>query len=98
VDSHAIVVGASIAGLLAARVLSEHFERVTVLEKDWLPGPDEARGAGASLAGTAATSAGAAADIDSSGVSGSARSTQGGASNAPSTTEEASMNTQAPSA
>lgn len=42
-DSRAIVVGASIAGLLAARVLSEHFERVTVLEKDALPGPDEAR-------------------------------------------------------
>ena len=42
-ESRSIVVGASIAGLLAARVLSEHFERVTVLEKDALPGPDEAR-------------------------------------------------------
>jgi len=34
---HAIVIGASMAGLLAARVLSEHFERVTVLERDQLP-------------------------------------------------------------
>jgi flavin-dependent dehydrogenase len=34
---HAIVVGASIAGLLAARVLADHFERVTVVERDQLP-------------------------------------------------------------
>lgn len=40
---HAVVIGASVAGLLAARVLSEHFERVTVIEKDTLPGPDSAR-------------------------------------------------------
>jgi len=40
---HAVVIGASIAGLLAARVLSAHFDRVTVLEKDALPGPDAAR-------------------------------------------------------
>ena len=31
---HAVVAGASMAGLLAARVLSEHFGRVTVLERD----------------------------------------------------------------
>lgn len=31
---HAIVLGGSIAGLLAARVLSERFERVTIVEKD----------------------------------------------------------------
>ncbi len=31
---HAVVIGASIAGLLAARVLSEHFARVTLLERD----------------------------------------------------------------
>jgi 2-polyprenyl-6-methoxyphenol hydroxylase-like FAD-dependent oxidoreductase len=31
---HALVAGASMAGLLAARVLSDHFERVTVLERD----------------------------------------------------------------
>jgi 2-polyprenyl-6-methoxyphenol hydroxylase-like FAD-dependent oxidoreductase len=33
---HAIVLGGSMAGLLAARVLSEHFERVTVIERDIL--------------------------------------------------------------
>ncbi|MDX2161616.1 MAG: 2-polyprenyl-6-methoxyphenol hydroxylase-like oxidoreductase [bacterium] len=37
---HAVVIGASMAGLLAARVLSDHFERVTVIERDTLP--DEA--------------------------------------------------------
>jgi 2-polyprenyl-6-methoxyphenol hydroxylase-like FAD-dependent oxidoreductase len=31
---HAIVIGGSIAGLLAARVLSDHFEKVTILERD----------------------------------------------------------------
>ncbi|HTQ46171.1 MAG TPA: NAD(P)-binding protein [Polyangiaceae bacterium] len=30
----AVVVGAGMGGLLAARVLSEHFDRVTVLERD----------------------------------------------------------------
>lgn len=34
---HAIVIGASIAGLCAARVLSEHFDRVTVYDRDRLP-------------------------------------------------------------
>ena len=34
---HAVVLGASIAGLLAARVLSDHFEHVTVLDRDELP-------------------------------------------------------------
>jgi flavin-dependent dehydrogenase len=32
----AVVMGASLAGLLAARVLSKHFARVTVLDKDIL--------------------------------------------------------------
>jgi 2-polyprenyl-6-methoxyphenol hydroxylase-like FAD-dependent oxidoreductase len=31
---HAVVLGGSIAGLLAARVLSDHFEKVTILERD----------------------------------------------------------------
>ncbi|HEV3171907.1 MAG TPA: nitroreductase/quinone reductase family protein [Actinocrinis sp.] len=35
--STAIVVGASVAGLAAARVLSDHFESVIVLERDELP-------------------------------------------------------------
>ncbi|WP_250289704.1 FAD-dependent oxidoreductase [Frankia sp. CiP1_Cm_nod1] len=45
---HAVVLGAGIAGLLAARVLSETFERVTVLERDVLldgdPHGDSRRG------------------------------------------------------
>jgi 2-polyprenyl-6-methoxyphenol hydroxylase-like FAD-dependent oxidoreductase len=35
--TQAIVVGASMAGMLAARVLSDIFERVIVLERDTLP-------------------------------------------------------------
>lgn len=34
---HAIVIGASMAGLLASRVLSDHFEQVTIIERDQLP-------------------------------------------------------------
>jgi 2-polyprenyl-6-methoxyphenol hydroxylase-like FAD-dependent oxidoreductase len=42
---HAVVLGASMAGLLAARVLADHFERVTVIERDVLPtGTDQRRG------------------------------------------------------
>lgn len=38
---HAVVVGGSIAGLLAAHVLTEHADRVTVVERDRFPsGPD----------------------------------------------------------
>jgi flavin-dependent dehydrogenase len=33
----AVVIGAGISGLLTARVLSDHFERVTVVERDELP-------------------------------------------------------------
>ncbi|HEV2583145.1 MAG TPA: FAD-dependent monooxygenase [Ktedonobacteraceae bacterium] len=33
---HAIVIGGSMAGLLAARVLSDHFEQVTIIERDQL--------------------------------------------------------------
>lgn len=35
--SHALVIGSGIAGLLAARVLLNHFERITVVERDSLP-------------------------------------------------------------
>jgi len=35
---HAVVIGGSMAGLLAARVLSDHFERVTIIERDKLTG------------------------------------------------------------
>lgn len=34
---HAIVIGGSIAGLLAARVLADYVERVTLIERDHLP-------------------------------------------------------------
>jgi 2-polyprenyl-6-methoxyphenol hydroxylase-like FAD-dependent oxidoreductase len=34
---HAVVVGAGMAGLVAARVLADHFTRVTVIERDRLP-------------------------------------------------------------
>lgn len=40
---HAIVLGASIAGLLAARVLAGHFRCVTLIERDSLPATPEAR-------------------------------------------------------
>jgi 2-polyprenyl-6-methoxyphenol hydroxylase-like FAD-dependent oxidoreductase len=40
---HAVVIGSSIGGLLNARVLSEHFEKVTILERDELPVGPEAR-------------------------------------------------------
>jgi 2-polyprenyl-6-methoxyphenol hydroxylase-like FAD-dependent oxidoreductase len=40
---HAVVVGASMAGLLAARVLSETFAEVTVVERDTLPDDPIAR-------------------------------------------------------
>jgi len=40
---HAIVLGGSTAGLLAARVLSDHFERVSLVERDALPALAEQR-------------------------------------------------------
>jgi len=43
--SHAIVIGGSIAGLTTARVLTDHFDRVTLIERDRLPDtPDFRRG------------------------------------------------------
>src|SRR5918997_852361 len=36
-SGHALVIGGSMAGLLAARVLSERFERVTIVERDHFP-------------------------------------------------------------
>jgi glycine/D-amino acid oxidase-like deaminating enzyme len=41
--SRAVVLGASMSGLLAARVLSKHFERVTLVERDRLPEGDALR-------------------------------------------------------
>jgi 2-polyprenyl-6-methoxyphenol hydroxylase-like FAD-dependent oxidoreductase len=43
--SHAVVVGGSMAGLLAARVLAAHFDRVTIVERDTFPdGPEFRKG------------------------------------------------------
>jgi 2-polyprenyl-6-methoxyphenol hydroxylase-like FAD-dependent oxidoreductase len=45
VQDHAVVIGASIAGLLHAQVLSRHFARVTLIERDALPdGPEHRPG------------------------------------------------------
>lgn len=40
---HAVVIGGSMAGLMAARVLSDHFDRVTIIERDKLPDAAEYR-------------------------------------------------------
>ena len=40
---HALVIGSSISGLTAARVLTEHFERVTIVDRDGPPEPFEFR-------------------------------------------------------
>jgi len=37
IGEHALVIGGSLAGLLAARVLSDSYDRVTVLDRDTLP-------------------------------------------------------------
>lgn len=41
--SHAVVIGSSLGGMFAARVLSEHYDRVTVIERDALPEAPEHR-------------------------------------------------------
>ena len=43
IGTHAIVIGASMGGLLAARALANHFQSVTVLERDAFPAADVAR-------------------------------------------------------
>jgi 2-polyprenyl-6-methoxyphenol hydroxylase-like FAD-dependent oxidoreductase len=40
---HAVVLGGSMAGLLAARILTDHFDRVTLIERDAYPKTTEAR-------------------------------------------------------
>ena len=42
-NSHAVVIGGSIAGLLAARVLADHFDKVTIVERDLNPEKPEPR-------------------------------------------------------
>ncbi len=41
--THAIVIGGSMAGLLAARALADHFTRVTIVERDSILGTPEPR-------------------------------------------------------
>ncbi len=42
---HALVIGGSMGGLLAARVLSDYFEQVTIIDRDHLPtSPDHRKG------------------------------------------------------
>lgn len=43
VGTHALVIGGSMAGLMAARVLSDYFERVTIIERDALHDEPQAR-------------------------------------------------------
>jgi flavin-dependent dehydrogenase len=43
VRQHAIVIGGSMSGMLAARVLSEHYEHVSLIERDQLPEAVELR-------------------------------------------------------
>jgi 2-polyprenyl-6-methoxyphenol hydroxylase-like FAD-dependent oxidoreductase len=43
VGGHAVVIGASMAGLLAARVLAEEYQRVTIVERARLPVTGEGR-------------------------------------------------------
>ena len=43
---HAVVIGGSMGGLLAARVLADHYGRVTVVDRDRFPErPDHRAGA-----------------------------------------------------
>ena len=43
IGQHAIVIGSSMGGLLAARILSNRFDRVTILERDRFPTAGEQR-------------------------------------------------------
>jgi 2-polyprenyl-6-methoxyphenol hydroxylase-like FAD-dependent oxidoreductase len=43
VGRHAVVLGGSLAGLMAARVLADHFDRVTLIERDAYPETAEVR-------------------------------------------------------
>ena len=44
IGDHAVVLGASMAGLLAARVLSDAYQRVTVVDRDTLEQAGNRRG------------------------------------------------------
>ncbi len=40
---HAVVIGGSMAGMLAARVLSDYYEHVTIIDRDYMPNTVEQR-------------------------------------------------------
>lgn len=42
-ERHALVIGGSIAGLLAAQVMTKHFNQVTIIERDHLSDQPEQR-------------------------------------------------------
>ncbi|HYG80124.1 MAG TPA: hypothetical protein VD861_07045, partial [Pyrinomonadaceae bacterium] len=45
IGNHALVIGGSLAGLMAARVLCDYFDRVTLVERDRYPeNPDPRKG------------------------------------------------------
>ncbi len=44
IGDHAVVLGAGMAGLLAARVLADAYRRVTVIDRDRLTGLEPRRG------------------------------------------------------
>jgi 2-polyprenyl-6-methoxyphenol hydroxylase-like FAD-dependent oxidoreductase len=41
--NHAVVIGASVAGLLAACAVADHFDQVTIFEREMLPPPGQGR-------------------------------------------------------
>ena len=41
--THALIIGGSMAGLWAGRVMTDHFERVTILDRDHFPDGAEYR-------------------------------------------------------
>lgn len=43
IGQHAVVIGASMGGLLAARVLADAYDRVTLIERDGFPAAGESR-------------------------------------------------------
>jgi hypothetical protein len=36
-ESHALIIGSSLAGLLAGRILAKDFDRVTIVEREFFP-------------------------------------------------------------
>lgn len=43
VGGHAVVIGAGMGGLMAARALADHYDQVTIFERDALPDSPDPR-------------------------------------------------------